>query len=367
MAAACFAPACFVMACGAEQEPVEETDSAVTTPSSSATATASNTVCPSAPEFVEPQALSQTGLYAHGADGPLAAGVYEFRPQYELWSDGATKRRYVYLPPCTQIDTSDMDFWTYPRGTKLWKEFTRNGADGQPVRVETRLLEKYTNTKWFMTSFVWNDDQSDARVSVEDGEDNYVLLQNAKGTEHDVPGRAACSDCHGGMKDKVLGFSALQLSTAAEPGFMNLQRLLDEALVTTAPSAPLVLPGTAEQVAALGYMHANCGHCHNPKAKDASLGLELWQLSAKLGAMTQTTAYSSAVNRETQSPESPVGEPELRIVPGDLAQSALYWRLTQPPIYPEMPEGGAHMPLIGSELTDPHGVDVIGAWIRSLN
>jgi hypothetical protein len=127
------------------------------------------------------------------------------------------------------------------------------------------------------------------------------------------------------------------------------------------------IPGDATARAALGYMHANCGHCHNPKAKDASLGLQLWQLTTQLGNVTDTGAHRTSVNAETQSPESPVGEPELRVVPGDLEQSALYWRLTQPPIYPQMPEGGAHMPLIGSELTDPRAVELIGQWISSMN
>jgi hypothetical protein len=316
--------------------------------------------------FAPPERLSQTGLYAVGASGALAGGVYEFRPQFELWSDGANKRRFVSLPTGTQIDTSDMDFWTYPRGTKLWKEFSRDNAAGEAVRVETRLLEKITNSKWFMTSFIWDDAQSDAQVVPGDGQDTFVLQQNVAGTEHDVPGRAACHDCHGGMWDKVLGFSALQLSGPTEPGFMNLERLIAEDLVTAAPSTELLLPGDESQVQALGYLHANCGHCHNPNAKDANLGLELWAKSVALGSMAATTAFATTIHAKTQSPESPKDEPELRVVPGDLGASALYWRLTQEPVYPAMPEGGAHMPLIGSERTDPKAVQLVAAWINGL-
>ena len=48
------------------------------------------------------------------------------------------KQRYVYLPPGTQVDTSDADHWRLPVGTKLWKSFT----SGEHL-VETRLIERF--------------------------------------------------------------------------------------------------------------------------------------------------------------------------------------------------------------------------------
>src|SRR5262249_55508478 len=82
-----------------------------------------------------PRFLSETGLFADVKTGTLGKGVRAFQPKYVLWSDGATKRRWLYLPDGGTIDTSDMDYWTYPVGTTAWKEFTRDG-----VRVETRML-----------------------------------------------------------------------------------------------------------------------------------------------------------------------------------------------------------------------------------
>src|SRR5262245_45194627 len=75
-----------------------------------------------------PERLSATGLFAAQPAESLAPGVRSFRPRFELWSDGASKRRWIWLPPGTQIDTSDMDAWQLPVGTKLWKEFTRDGV-----------------------------------------------------------------------------------------------------------------------------------------------------------------------------------------------------------------------------------------------
>src|SRR5690606_34275934 len=84
-----------------------------------------------------PKRLSETGLYRDIRKGELAEGVRFYVPRFELWTDGAEKRRWIALPPGTRIDTSDMEDWQFPVGTKLWKEFVRDG-----VRVETRLLQK---------------------------------------------------------------------------------------------------------------------------------------------------------------------------------------------------------------------------------
>ena len=78
--------------------------------------------------------MSETGLYAAGRPGRDRSGEPPFSPQYPLWSDGAAKARWIYLPPGTAIDTSDPDDWTFPVGTRFWKEFTFNGR-----KVETRL------------------------------------------------------------------------------------------------------------------------------------------------------------------------------------------------------------------------------------
>src|SRR5262245_1382724 len=88
-------------------------------------------------EFVGPDVLSETGLYADLATGELAAGVMPYTVRFELWADDATKQRWLFLPPGTQIDTSDPDRWELPIGTRAWKEFRAEG-----VRVETRFLTK---------------------------------------------------------------------------------------------------------------------------------------------------------------------------------------------------------------------------------
>jgi hypothetical protein len=319
------------------------------------------------PEYVEPTKLSETGLYLDLATEALGQGVRPFEPRFALWSDGATKRRYAYLPPCSQIDTSEPDFWRYPIGTKLWKEFSSTDVDGNPVRVETRLIQKYSKTKWFMASFVWNEEQTDALRVEGDGPEINVAGQNLKGTQHDVPGQKGCDGCHYEMADKVLGFSALQLDREGATGEWTLQTLLDEGWLTQSIATPITLPGTEAQQNALGYMHANCGTCHQPYSQQEGIELRYWLALDALGSVEETPTYITTVGQVNKAPDPPADQPPYRIAPKDPAQSSVYWRMTQPPTYPETQMGGVHMPLIGTEVTDQAGVALVEALINSLD
>lgn len=110
-----------------------------------------------------PGYLSDTGLYAPGSTTVVRAENLPFSPQYPLWSDGAIKRRWLYLPAGATIDASNPDTWVFPPGTRLWKEF----AHGRPV--ETRFIERLRDGSWRYASYVWNADGSDAVLAPADG------------------------------------------------------------------------------------------------------------------------------------------------------------------------------------------------------
>ena len=57
-----------------------------------------------------------TGLYLNRDASQIADDVMPYTPGVTLWSDGAEKARYLYLPPSTTIDTTDMDGWSFPVG-----------------------------------------------------------------------------------------------------------------------------------------------------------------------------------------------------------------------------------------------------------
>ena len=174
-------------------------------------------------------------------------GLLAFVPRYVLWTDGAVKRRWLALPAGTTIDTSDPAHWQLPVGATLVKEFA--SPDG--VRLETRLIERVAATgdpqvDYWMGAFVWDDDDADARF-VPDG------ARDVRGTAHNVPTVKNCFTCHDGDAGRVLGFSAVQLPEVPPE------------VLSDPPLHSFVPPGDAVASAALGYLHANCAHCHNPQ------------------------------------------------------------------------------------------------------
>jgi hypothetical protein len=291
-----------------------------------------------------PARLSETGLYADLRADAFAPGVLPYRPQFELWSDGASKRRWISLPPGTRIDTSDMDSWQFPVGTRLWKEFSRDN-----VRIETRLLQRTGPGPgdWVTVAYLWNDSNSEA-IAVPDG------VEDARGTAHDVPAANECMGCHGGRPARVLGFSAIQLSHDDPPGQVTLDELARRDLLTAPPAAPLQLHADPEARAALGYLHANCGHCHNQQRPprsglrcfDPEDELDFLLRAGELGAVTQTAAFRTAVGHA--------------IKPGDPGGSEVVKRMNGRRRFPPS------MPPLASERVDDQGLAVVRTWIEGL-
>lgn len=292
-----------------------------------------------------PELLSQTGLYADTATGVFAYDVRLFKPQFELWTDGAVKRRFIYLPEGQQIDTSDMDNWAFPVGTKLWKEFVRDGT-----RIETRLIWRIREggRGWISIAYVWNDDQTDAVAAP-------MGLVNAKQTAHDVPGVQACNSCHNERPDRPLGFSAVQLSYDG-PG-LDLSELIERELLTHPPVGNFTLPGTPVEQEVLGYLHGNCGHCHRAESSAAVRGdLRTWLLVDQLGDVKTTDTFTYLVNREVFAGTS---VNPIRIVGGAPDKSEVLRRM-------QLVMSMGRMPPLGTEDVDPTGVNAVTEWVKAL-
>jgi hypothetical protein len=192
-----------------------------------------------------PQRLADTGLYATGTAGVVDSRNWYYSPQYPLWSDGLTKKRWVYLPPGTTIDASNANAWGYPAGTRFWKEFSLNGR-----KVETRMMWKSPDAGWVFATYVWNDEGTDAVLAPDDGVPGVAEV--APGRRHGIPSRYDCAACHGDGAAGPLGFNALQLSTDRDPnaihgeplapGMLTLRDLTDGGLLSPARSDLIANP-----------------------------------------------------------------------------------------------------------------------------
>ena len=305
-----------------------------------------------------PEKLRDTGLFAAGSSSEIRSEVLAFSPQYPLWSDGAKKQRWLYLPPGKSIDASQPDAWDFPIGTRLWKEFSHGGP------VETRLIERLADGSWRYATYIWDQAGTDAVLAPAAG----ATLNIAGGGRYAIPSQDDCRACHEAAAVPVLGFSALQLSPdrdalaphtePARPEQVDLPQLVRRGWLRNLPASflanpPRIAAETETGRAALGYLHANCGHCHNSAGPLAALDLSLAQL---------TGAGRANVGGQLDSLIGPTSRfraqgLDQRIVPGQAQASVLAMRMrSRNPL--------TQMPPLGSQVADEEGIALIERWIN---
>lgn len=314
-----------------------------------------------------PRLLSDTGL--HVVQGPAGStvqgsGPRSFSPQYPLWSDGAAKKRWVYLPPGTTIDVSDPERWEFPEGTKFWKEFSVGGR-----KVETRFLWKRAG-EWQFGSYAWNDAQTDATLVPDTGMTTTVEV--APGKRHRIPGTSECRACHVTDRVEILGFTAIQLSTDRDPDAPHAEPLTaDMITVRTLVEQKRVSPVRDEWISAppriaapdatsrtvFGYLSANCGNCHNTSNDLTTLDFDLRAVTSSPApcAASITTTLDRPGRWEIAS--APAGT-SRRVAPGrpDLSTLLARMRSRRPT---------SQMPPLGTVVVDEAAVALLTKWIEA--
>lgn len=294
--------------------------------------------------------LSRRGVYDDLIRRTPSRAAIEYVPDQALWSDGVDKRRWLILPPGTQIDTSDIAHWRFPVGTKLVKEF----ALGETA-LETRIIEKIADTgdltaDFFLGTFVWTPEQHDARLTT-------IGMSNVNGTSHDVPQQELCLQCHQSEPNAVLGVSAVQLSQSG-----LLTQLGKQGLLTVDPGRTFLIPGDDLQRRAVGVLHANCGHCHSEGGMGSMMRMRFLPHEADL-PFEQSELYRSTIGQVVTDWKPHPAEYALRIAVGDPDRSAVVYRMQQ-----RSGNGFTmdQMPPIATEQRDERGIALVRTWIASL-
>ena len=229
-----------------------------------------------------------------------------FTPRYPLWTDGMAKRRWIHLPAGSAIDKSDADAWEFPRGTRAWKEFSRDGK-----RIETRVIERLADGSWTFLTYAFDPSGTRASLAPEEGI-----------PERNIPSRDDCRACHEGAAVPILGYSAVQLETPLPP--------------------------------ALGYLHGNCGHCHNDSALPA-LELSLQQQASDPRRSAEQTR-AALFGRSSKFVPRGAANPQ-RAIPGQPDESILVLRM-------QSIDPLTRMPPLGVSVVDTEGVALISRWIH---
>jgi hypothetical protein len=108
----------------------------------------------------------------------------------------------------------------------------------------------------------------------------------------------------------------------------------------------------------LGYVHANCGHCHNPTSDvfQDLVDLDLRMRVGTLATVDATPLYTSTVGVAVTVV---VDGGTHRITPHDPGDSVVYTRFITT-------NAAFHMPKLGTETVDPDGQTIIETWINAL-
>jgi hypothetical protein len=335
---------------------------------------------PLLPAATAPATLAETGLYAtvDGSGGAGGAGgaagldlampfsvashVRTFEPKYPLWSDGALKERYVYLPACSTIDTTDMDHWKFPVGTRFWKTFKVAGGSvgAAAAAVETRFLHRFGPgvLDWTYAAYQWDvtkpSDPTAAKLVSDLGS------KDANGTSHDIPSVGQCKQCHNGLEEKVLGFGAIQLSHDATGQALDIKRISELGWLTTPAPEGFQVPGNPVQQAALGYLHGNCGGCHSEKTPTPGGSPQLLRLMVGQTTYATNDAVTTTVNAPIVSGLADIAGLD-RIEPMEPTKSGLLIRMEK------RAPAGLQMPPVGTEVPDTDGgVKAVTDWINSI-
>lgn len=326
-----------------------------------------------------PELLSAYRFFIDGARAPNR-GVTPYDLNTPLYSDGALKFRYLYLPPGARAEYRADGVFAFPVGAVLIKTFAFAADMRQPAEnvrlLETRLLI-HRASGWEARVYVWNEAQTEARLTVIGASVPASFTDEAGAAvalDWAVPNRNQCKGCHdlAGQLTPV-GPTARNLnhfvsrmyvrmhregpSTVGEMGFEQLSYWLESGLIdrvpADAPRAPNAYDPASGTLAerARAYLDVNCANCHNPDGPAHTSGLDLrWS--------TTDPAHWGVLKRPVAAGRGSAGY-DFSIEPGHPERSILVYRM-------ESTDPGVMMPELGRQLVDERAVALMREWIAGM-
>lgn len=320
-----------------------------------------------------PQTLADTGLFTDAAARQPAAGVLPYDLNTPLYSDGAIKHRYVWMPEGRAASWQAVGVLDLPVGTVLVKTFAMpvgtDGGGGVGERyLETRLLV-HGPDGWTALPYIWNADGTEATLTPQGATLAGVIPAAITGgapADWSVPNRNQCKSCHQQNGElEPIGPSAAALNRDHPyPGGPANQLTHWQAVgyLTGAPADPLA-PGVPRMPVwddpdggpladrARAYLAINCAHCHRPGGSASNSGLDLgYEVTdrVKLGVFKRPVAAGRGS-----------GQLLFDVVPGNPDQSILTYRMAAT-------DPGERMPELGRSLVHREGLALVRAWIAAM-
>ena len=309
--------------------------------------------------------LADYRLFADRAARIPAAGMLRYTLNTPLFSDYATKTRYLWMPPGTAARYTAAGVLELPVGSVLVKTFAfpadfRTPAAGVRV-IETRLLIRRA-AGWVPLSYVWNAAGTDA-VLQRAGTRVPVAFVDPAGQRRDldyaVPNVNQCKQCHlQGSAVTPIGPTAANLNGALDGGGgpSQLTAWAAHGRLSVVPADAPRLPRWDDAAAPLAdraraYLEVNCGHCHSRSGFASNSGLYL--------QAGEADAAAQGILKRPVAAGRGSGGRSFAIAPGDPDASIIVHRM-------QSTEPGVMMPQFGRSVAHDEGVALIRAYIAAL-
>lgn len=289
--------------------------------------------------------------------------VLPYELQSDLFSDYTHKQRFVYVPPSMKVKHKKNKVFIFPVGSVLIKTFSYQNTMSElaPQLLETRLLI-HSEGGWKAVSYIWNEDQSEAYLSLVGGtiqtsfSDEDGIIRSVR---YRAPNKNQCKECHQinasmtpiGPKARNMDLSLSysdkpqnQLAKWHDLGWIDQD--IDFMKMVNYSSLNEDIGDRAR-----AYLEINCAHCHIPGGAADTTGLYLM--------LEETNKKSLGFYKKPVAAGKASFNLKYSIVPKKPNQSILLRRM-------ESMDPGIMMPESGRALKHAEGIEVISEWINSL-
>jgi uncharacterized repeat protein (TIGR03806 family) len=317
--------------------------------------------------------LSQTGTFSDAARLAPASGLIPYTVNVPLWSDGASKLRWMSVPYTgstnEQIGFAPTGEWQFPTGTVFVKHFEiatdETNPNAQKRRLETRILVRDAHGAAYGVTYKWRPDGTEADLlSGRVSED--ILITNSFGVRTQTwfyPSSLDCLTCHTPEASFVLGVKTRQLNgnlsypptgvTDNQLRALNHIGMFNPAIDESSISNLSQLVPSSRTKAPLAdrarsYLDANCSQCHRPGGSASSFDAR-WDTPLENQNITNKPAVKGNLGIDNAQV----------VAPKDIWRSILYQRCLSL-------TASIKMPPLARNIVDTNNMAMIGDWINSL-
>jgi uncharacterized repeat protein (TIGR03806 family) len=327
-----------------------------------------------------PKRLRETFLFTDVPSLSPAANLVPYDVSSPLWSDGASKKRWIRLPAGQKVALNTDGTLQFPVGTVFVKQFDLPDGftiAGRSRHLETRVMVVGSDTTYGYT-FRWNTAGTDANLVSDEADETLTDSTTGEARNWHYPSFGQCWGCHrngwGDLNDtqrndryRILGFTAEQLGVTTKDAagtaidqrsLLATKGVFDPADVAMMPAAipqPSDTSKTLEE-RAYAYLSANCSPCHHENASYTGGG-QTWLAGYGSGDLAARHLDQSANNYPmTVRLGIPGG---TLVAAGDPDHSVLLARI-------KSNDPDLRMPPIARNVVDTTGAALVQQWITSL-